>query len=676
MADRDLNINTRLNGADQVQRGFDGINLTTKELKERLADLQIKQNQFLESLKLTDKSASSLVGYQRLKSEIASVSAELTKANAGFTKVDNTFRTIQTGAFRTGFRDMIASVSMMDSGVGRLASGLTPMAIGLDRAAVRAGDAKTFFTGLASTLAGPVGVVAGFMALSVAVEAAAKKEKDLDDANKNFDSSFQKIIKDNESFADSLKKVIKEVDHLKVEELSPFFDGLQKKIKETDDQLNSMKAIKSFTNFLTKDEFDPQTTKKFKTPDEYIGDWISWIFGASDKNIKNATEESAKAKTASKEVGDVIDKQIIGVLKASKNGALHDYIFGKQENGEYLTRLQIEEIAKKFKGLQDLVPGNGTASGSVQLNKTTSVTGTGDQFKKIADQLDIYIDKKKDTSHKILEDEFQSKLDKEYFSQGVKIEGFNFNNQTSESTYKKVIEDLKTQGYTGNNAQGLAAMIAMQSQDKSHLSNFSMRPVGGATGKAPYAGSGGGSGSEGSDRMIREQEQLNAQLKIGDSFATKFGDSLANSFLNGENAIKSMTDELKKFAVELVFVDTLKAGVRSAISGESFGDSFMNILGLASSVAATGGVGDLAYAGAFADGGIVPGNMGQPRLAVVHGGEAILNPNQQAMASKFNFGSSQHVAVDVTGRFETRQDKFVLDFNRSQTIVNDRRVGG
>jgi len=39
----------------------------------------------------------------------------------------------------------------------------------------------------------------------------------------------------------------------------------------------------------------------------------------------------------------------------------------------------------------------------------------------------------------------------------------------------------------------------------------------------------------------------------------------------------------------------------------------------------------------FADGGYVPGPVGVPRLAMVHGGELVMNPGQQAAA--FSGGS-------------------------------------
>ncbi|HUX54659.1 MAG TPA: hypothetical protein VMV56_09615, partial [Williamwhitmania sp.] len=79
MPDRNLDINIGLNGANQAKQGFDGINLTVQELKTRLADLTIKQEQFLASLNLTDRTASNLAGYRNLKTQIQDVNLQLTK---------------------------------------------------------------------------------------------------------------------------------------------------------------------------------------------------------------------------------------------------------------------------------------------------------------------------------------------------------------------------------------------------------------------------------------------------------------------------------------------------------------------------------------------------------------------------------------------------------------------
>jgi hypothetical protein len=51
--------------------------------------------------------------------------------------------------------------------------------------------------------------------------------------------------------------------------------------------------------------------------------------------------------------------------------------------------------------------------------------------------------------------------------------------------------------------------------------------------------------------------------------------------------------------------------------------------------------------GGFAWGGPVPGPVGQPRLAVVHGGERVLTPGQQARGS-------QTIELHVDGQLLSR----------------------
>ena len=47
----------------------------------------------------------------------------------------------------------------------------------------------------------------------------------------------------------------------------------------------------------------------------------------------------------------------------------------------------------------------------------------------------------------------------------------------------------------------------------------------------------------------------------------------------------------------------------------------------------------------FDSGGIVPGPMGSPQLAVVHGGETILPTHKQSM----NSANSANITVNITG---------------------------
>ncbi len=114
-------------------------------------------------------------------------------------------------------------------------------------------------------------------------------------------------------------------------------------------------------------------------------------------------------------------------------------------------------------------------------------------------------------------------------------------------------------------------------------------------------------------------------------------------------------------------IDTIKSGL-DAISGAA---------------GAIGGVaGDIGGALGFAEGGLVPGPVGKPQLAVVHGGEYVLTSDQVSSARSFNFTPNSPAASDSGNSRNGATDTALLEKldtlievivgNRPQLVVDGK----
>ncbi len=114
------------------------------------------------------------------------------------------------------------------------------------------------------------------------------------------------------------------------------------------------------------------------------------------------------------------------------------------------------------------------------------------------------------------------------------------------------------------------------------------------------------------DDLKKTQEDINIVTAV---FAVEAASGFAHAIVSAEN----FTDAMKNLAVQLAET-LLQAIFLSTILG-SFGVPSGQMGGIA------GGIGKLL---GFQQGGVVPGPIGQPRLAMVHGGEVITPPDEPA----------------------------------------------
>lgn len=156
------------------------------------------------------------------------------------------------------------------------------------------------------------------------------------------------------------------------------------------------------------------------------------------------------------------------------------------------------------------------------------------------------------------------------------------------------------------------------------------------------------------------KEEFAPTLKMITQVANTAGNAISNAFLSGKNVIDAATQALIQFITQLLVVQTLM-GILTAIfvPGGTFLGGFLGFLGNY----AQGGIIPKA-----AGGMIVGGNFpsGDRMLVAANSGEMILNASQQSkLFNMINNGSRQQ--VEITGKIEARQDKFVIDFKKAES---------
>ena len=626
MADRNLNINTRINGADQVKKGFDGINLTAKELKQRLADLTIKQQQFLESLNLTDKTAAQLSGYKTIKNEITAVQQEMVKAtaaNGDLSKSLNNSFSIQR-SYRTGVMNLSYGLMQLDPAFGNMAFGLAALDARQIEVAASAGGLKAGLAAIGSELAGPVG-------LMIAIPAAISLFDAFTKGNKEAEKQALKT-------AAALEKEKNELDKLTKA-------AIQNVLQQNQEKLNQLEAQ------------HPNIAPSYNT------------IGALGPGAHLTTTTTQQRFGSDYAAYDLLTKQIA----IEKEALLNKGIDANLE-------ARITANREKQKNLND-----DPKSINYYKNLVAGATSLNDAYQKLntwikADQavIDGHTNKIKDTSQKIVETEFQTnkslfemhklnfedyekylqkaltstsgtlaerirlhkqaydeinKLNKEYFSEAIPVRGMNFQDEGQQSIFNKETALLKTQGITGPKAEGLAAQIAMTTQAKTDLMNnkFTMSPKRVSNFKW-----------DDNPQIQKESKDLKAQLDQVDRIADKVGSTIYEAFSRGKNAIDEAIQSLEQYIAKMLIVNSLKAGLTSIITGGSFLSSFTKLLGFTN-----GGIVPKA-----ANGMIVPGSSysGDKILARVNSGEMILNPPQQnrlfamlAGASQINYNANSSI---------------------------------
>jgi len=171
--------------------------------------------------------------------------------------------------------------------------------------------------------------------------------------------------------------------------------------------------------------------------------------------------------------------------------------------------------------------------------------------------------------------------------------------------------------------------------------------------------------------LIKKQDESKELMASLDSLANQVGSSLAQAFLSGANAGKALIDTIKRIAVEMAIVKGIKMLLNMPFAdggtvSPSGGGSQYDFIA-PDNTAANGYVGGTSY-------------IGDKRLIAVNSGEMILNTRQQTnLFNQLNSGAmssriGQGMNININGKIEARQDKFVIDFKKAQRQVERSRV--
>ncbi len=164
---------------------FDGINVTVKDLLERLEDLKVK----------FQEAPIGGEAWHRWSNEIKVVENELRKAKDQLNQTNaivNTSR-VQTGAFRTAVTQSTYALREINPALGSAVSALNPMIHGFNTASVRGQGFKAMLSAVGTQIVGPLGIISGITLLSTVIATVIRSKKDAAQATREYEASLSSL---------------------------------------------------------------------------------------------------------------------------------------------------------------------------------------------------------------------------------------------------------------------------------------------------------------------------------------------------------------------------------------------------------------------------------------------------------------------------------------------------
>ncbi|HCY76953.1 MAG TPA: hypothetical protein DHV28_13615 [Ignavibacteriales bacterium] len=175
-------------------KDFDGINVTVKDLLERLDDIKEKfQNAPVGS-----------EAWHRWKDESKVIGDQLRKVKDEFNSTTPSVKTssIQVGAFRTALTQSTYALGQINPMLGNVASSLTPLISGFNTSAARGKGFTAMLGAAGSQIMGPAGILIGIGLLTTAIttwmkstDKAGESTKSLKDEVKSLVSEYENLMR-------------------------------------------------------------------------------------------------------------------------------------------------------------------------------------------------------------------------------------------------------------------------------------------------------------------------------------------------------------------------------------------------------------------------------------------------------------------------------------------------
>ena len=190
----------------------------------------------------------------------------------------------------------------------------------------------------------------------------------------------------------------------------------------------------------------------------------------------------------------------------------------------------------------------------------------------------------------------------------------------------------------------------------------------------------GGGGGTGANEPMPLSNLLNFdedfQVALSDSFRDSFERGISQGLRSGDfsSVVDSLLDTVTGSIIDQ-FASNLTSGIfgGSSSGGTAGTNLFGSLAGLFGGGGGGGGFGSLLglFGGIFQTGGIVPGPRGRPVPVIAEGGEAILNPRQQAaLFSGGGMGTNNvTVSLNVTGNVDDATRRAVRDMGNELTTI-------
>lgn len=185
------NVGKEIESVDNLDFGknlgedFDGINVTIKELLDRLDDLK-------------EKFQNAAIGgeaWQRWGNEIKTVEGKLNEARTAFEKQTTAVKTGQVaqGAFRTAMMQSTYAIAQINPMVGDFVYALQPMISGFSTASAKGQGFKAMLGAIGGQIMGPLGIAAGVGILISVITTLIKSHKDAGEAAKEQEDALRSL---------------------------------------------------------------------------------------------------------------------------------------------------------------------------------------------------------------------------------------------------------------------------------------------------------------------------------------------------------------------------------------------------------------------------------------------------------------------------------------------------
>jgi hypothetical protein len=208
---------------------FDGINVTTKDLLERLEDLKLK---FSEAVIGSE-------AYNRWKREIQDVEKHLARVKGELRQTEPVINTnrVATSGFRTSLIQASYALGELDPALGNIVRGLNPVLTGFSAASVGGGGFRAVLGAISAQIMGPVGLAVALSFLTTVLVQLIRSKDKAKDATKAW--SLETVVAKTaaESWAESLKKVRDELLALTDEQLIKKMEQLNNELDRLFDEL-------------------------------------------------------------------------------------------------------------------------------------------------------------------------------------------------------------------------------------------------------------------------------------------------------------------------------------------------------------------------------------------------------------------------------------------------------